>query len=97
MSETKHTPGPWKTSYTNLSVVIAENGAVVARASKLNGLVNLQANARLIAAAPELLEALESIASMYDYEASCGDLASRLYEATCLARAAIAKATGEQQ
>ena len=92
MSETKHTPGPWKTSYTNLSVVIAENGAVVARASKLNGLVNLQANARLIAAAPELLEALRPFAET--------DLTTELVSDTfgfdvLRARAAIAKATGE--
>jgi hypothetical protein len=44
-----------------------------------------------------LVEALELIASLYDYEASCGDLASRLYEARCIARAALSKATGEPQ
>jgi hypothetical protein len=37
-----------------------------------------------------LREALETIASLYDYEASCGDLASRLYEARNIARAALA-------
>lgn len=90
MSKTKHTPGPWKTSYTNLSVVIAENGAVVARASKLNGLVNLQANARLIAAAPELLEALQTVVANAP-DPYCA--ITRAVDAQC--RAAIAKATGE--
>jgi len=37
-----------------------------------------------------LEDVLESIASMYDYEKSCGDLASLLYEARCMARAALA-------
>src|SRR5690606_2674260 len=55
----------------------------------------VEANARLIAAAPELLEALEDLASLaeaamrevgeYDIEAELAD-----------ARAAIAKATGEK-
>lgn len=53
------------------------------------------ADARLIASAPELLEALESIESLYDHETSVGELASRLYQARCIARFAIAKATGE--
>ena len=90
MSKTKHTPGPWKTSYTNISVVTAENGAVVARASKLNGLMNLQANARLIAAAPDLLEALQTVVANAP-DPYCA--ITRFIDAQC--RAAIAKATGE--
>ena len=104
MSETKHTPGPWETDRNNVHLTqiatihqCLNNDWVEVWSPNALGASEeeMEANARLIAAAPDLLAALESIASMYDYEAACGDLASRLYEATCLARAAIAKATGE--
>lgn len=53
-----YTKGPWKASFTMISHVVADNGALIAKCNKLNGLVNLEANARLISAAPDLLEAL---------------------------------------
>lgn len=87
-----HTQGPW--SYIG-------NGDVVAKSEKYCGgekdiasvflTVNDEdeANARLIAAAPELLEALKVLA---DYVDECtGDNECRPLEN---ARAAIAKATG---
>lgn len=55
----------------------------------------LDANARLIAAAPELLEALETIAGLYDHEASSGENSMKLYDARSIALAVIAKARGE--
>lgn len=95
MMSTKHTPGPWKVSFTNISEVKAENGARIAKCDKLNGLVNLQANSRLVAAAPELLEALQLgkdflIGSTAWTQAQADELTEKI----C---AAIAKATGEQQ
>ena len=54
---TQHTPGPW--SVTKFNEVMASNGALVASCYKLNGLANLKANTRLIAAAPDLLVALK--------------------------------------
>lgn len=57
----QHTPGPWKVNYTKFSEVRAENGAVIAECKKLTNLVNLQANARLVAAAPDLLAALDRL------------------------------------
>ena len=60
MSE-KFTPGPWHVNYSDFSQVKAANGAIVAACNRLSHLVNLQANANLIAAAPELYEALRSI------------------------------------
>jgi hypothetical protein len=93
MSAGKHTQGPWRASFTKLTDVVADNGALIAKCERLDGLVNLQANQRLIAAAPDLLSAL------LDYVAGdcpdAGDIrANRIFAA---ARAAIAKATGEQQ
>jgi len=56
----KHTPGPWLTSYKNIGHVKAENGALIARCERLTSLVNLEANAKLVAASPDLLGALEA-------------------------------------
>lgn len=86
MSKTKHTPGPWGASGT---VVRADNGqgAVIAELGKVRD-VNL-ANAALIAAAPELLRALEDLLAVHETKRN---LAHDVWEA---ARAAIAKAEGQ--
>ena len=52
--------------------------------------VEQQANARLIAAAPELLEALKELLSALDHQISDPD---RVFRGKTAARAAIAKAT----
>lgn len=56
----KHTPGPWFVDAHNN--VLAE-GCLVAFPSVAAGLEKQEANARLIAAAPELLAALECLCS----------------------------------
>lgn len=61
-----HTPGPWKVNFKKFSEVRAENGAVVAECKNLTGLVNLQANAKLIAAAPDLLGSLIAITNQLE-------------------------------
>lgn len=53
---------------------------------------NEEADARLIAATPELLEALKNLSELYDTDEGCRNLPE--YQA---ARAAITKATGEAQ
>lgn len=59
MSNTKHTPGPWHTDGKDVWV---ENGLNVDQAS-ITRRVDTEANARLIAAAPELLDALQMLAN----------------------------------
>jgi len=87
MSNTKHTPGPWHYDPHYLTVQVDSTWmdddndkpvkCIIAR-------VNEDANARLIAAAPELLEALQDMVS--DHEC--------LSKPTIdFARRAIAKAT----
>ena len=44
----------------------------------------------------ELLKSLEKIRDLYEYETSCGELASRLYDARSISIFAISKAEGEQ-
>lgn len=89
----KHTPGPWRIGAQppNGELTIGtEQGLMVAVAT--TGLdMPTEANARLIAAAPDLLEALERIANMDSMSYHS------LESAKITARAAIAKATGGQQ
>lgn len=65
MSDTKHTPGPWETSAIGHSkdsiqwdVYGPDAGDMIA---DLSNLPNAEANARLIAAAPQLYEALQRL------------------------------------
>lgn len=96
----KHTPGPWELSiserndghgtYRNVqeSASFGDVVASVCVRHKANHTLNEagSANARLIAAAPELLEALKWTARALDKE----------HPAAIKARAAIAKAEGEK-
>ena len=95
---TQHTPGPWHVSNDmygvgNLLVagVTASNAEPIANC----GIGKTgKANARLIAAAPDLLALLQRIA---EGDVMAGDFnhAETVHEYQKLARAAIAKATGE--
>jgi hypothetical protein len=88
---TKHTPGPWalRAQADRLEVFpVNELGlrptlATIAKWSR-EGVNESNANARLIAAAPDLLAACLEVAQGYTTRGSE------------MARAAIAKATGEQ-
>lgn len=69
MSEQKHTPGPWRTGGTNngRSDWVFADGQAVADCEFLNDdRINL-ANARLIAAAPDMLEALTQCVLQLQY------------------------------
>lgn len=92
----KHTPGPWRMNYTQFSEVLAENGALIATCERLGSLTTLQANAALIAQAPELFRIATELAAIADGLANgnsgAEDKACRLADE---ARAVIAKATGE--
>lgn len=94
---TKFTPGPWSTDLKVSSqagrVVIEPDVAIVyVQSNRYDSSQSKQriANARLIATAPELLEALEWVIQCTD-----GDLPQGTYECLENARAVIAKATGE--
>lgn len=88
-----HTPGPWRVGITTDSDEIevvsdARPYVCMALPGALDGVT--EANARLIAAAPELLEAVERLVCVFggdEYE-HFGSIA--------YARAIIAKATGEK-
>lgn len=94
----KHTPGPWQLAEKyNCKDVRAVDGPYVAdcNASAAIDWRTKEANARLIAAAPELLSIAEMVDDVsdridYDPDSAFGQLVTA-------ARAAIAKATGGAQ
>mgnify|MGYP003341995656 CR=1 FL=1 len=93
-----HTPGPWKHYDDSENSVhrheIVALGKTVARIYCTNGAqIEDAANARLIAAAPDLLEALQEILEQPNYT---WDKEKILQEVKRIAGSAIAKATGEQ-
>lgn len=70
MSAAKYTPGPWRLdeignveseAVHNIAVVFSAAGQVNWGGSDFDTLAHCEANARLIAAAPELLEALKGL------------------------------------
>ena len=96
MTTTKHTPGPWRWTHGELDTVhgtlyrystISADDTEIAEVNK--HLPEHHANARLIAAAPELLEAAEWLAECV---AESTDDITQAMARTC---AAIAKARGE--
>jgi hypothetical protein len=101
-NETNHTPAPWNVQdntaepYGQLTVDSAAHGAVAICYTMEKGETVAPAecvqNARLISAAPDLLEALKVAESELRYHA-----ATRNSEALTIVRAAIQKATGGEQ
>jgi hypothetical protein len=100
----QHTPGPWEVVHAEHGIVVRTESPTktkygASRYAAIGGfdrnepdkLAEAQANARLIAAAPDLLEALKELA-VCDFGANWNDAAEW---AAIKARAAIAKATGE--
>jgi hypothetical protein len=86
-----HTPGPWKigTPPPNGEQTIGNSQGLMVAVATTGFNVPTLANARLIAAAPELLEALESMVEMVEMNGF-----GKAY-AMDIARAAIAKARGQ--
>ena len=99
----KHAPGPWmvldtpESMYAPFWIVAKSNVSLAAkmRVASIDDEPEARANARLIAAAPELLEALKQLLRQVD-ESGNGDASDFGWpSATHAARAAIAKAEGQ--
>lgn len=100
MGKTAHTPGPWRhykrDGSGHLRFVCGPHPRACALAriepipTKYLETETIDANARLIAAAPDLLEALEAFASHYPK-----GINPMLDDAAAKAHAAIARAKGE--
>lgn len=104
MKETKFTPGPWKVDPKYSRDIQAPDGLDVATCclSILNRKVTTEeesiANARLIAASPDMYEALKDLLDMLETEISAGSGLTCDFERRVLpnARSALSKARGEQ-
>lgn len=103
MSAPTHTPGPWAsldrlensrtlTHITNGAHIVCTLGT-----TRTDGSLNHSANARLIAAAPQMLEALraalEAMGDTYDARDAAGTEGEQLHDQIA---EAIAAATGEE-
>lgn len=68
----QHTPGPWKVTandgWHSSPIVIVNCEESIAQASPIGSVEEQSANAKLIAAAPELLEALQAIMELPAHE-----------------------------
>jgi hypothetical protein len=106
-NETQHTPGPWRfnenPTHADLTIWGSEGTAVVTDlGDRLTTYKQNCANARLIAAAPELLAALKSIESELSdllFQRTLDSTLPEFYavrDARNAARQAIAKAKGDQ-
>lgn len=95
----QHTAGPWR-------LIEMDGKAVGVQMGRAGGFIidagaNPEANARLIAAAPELLDALKAVEwawnagpPKHQYCACCGRWKDDGHNAVCRVRAAIQKAEG---
>lgn len=101
----KHTPGPWKVYAPEMPGTKATYGidgpqgqAVVYFGITHKDGINLLADARLIAAAPELLEALKAMIEVHGVTQAYADrnieIPQSWVEVSDIARAAIARAIG---
>jgi hypothetical protein len=101
----KHTPGPWKVGsrsngeFYKRNIAGADGYHVALTSSREDA--EVEANARLIAAAPELLEALRELQTIVNLAIADGDwiVDGACDPDACMMRAEdlIAKATGEQK
>lgn len=92
MTKAQHTPGPWmyhKQLNGSLTFFGEDGNRAILSTARL---INQEANARLIAAAPCLLDALKGMLEVFGDEFGMGD------SSVCDdARAAISKATRSKQ
>lgn len=97
MAETKHTPGPWRVSHDGIWARSPWNAevriATILRHSPLNG-IDSDANARLMAAAPEMLEVLKTTRGNIVSLGSAGALPKPYHVWLAVVDEAIAKAEG---
>src|SRR6185369_3221808 len=94
----KHTPGPWKAVNQTTSTILKQDspqGRYLFSLKEYPGIPESEANARLIAAAPDLAEAVRELLATHPAAyREPGKIDNRTDNAVKIARAAIAKAEG---
>lgn len=100
MSEGKHTPGPWTAFYKNkydewhVSLPIAGSNMKLSLCSDGIQSENQEADARLIAAAPDLLDALKRLLRFVNAHTASGEVIPAQTVEHVRSLTAIAKAEG---
>ena len=89
MANAQYTPGPWDVSFGKNDAAIHAGGTIAMIDDVMTG---WRANAALIAAAPDLLAALEALARWETCDLDAEQAAALMDEVCDMARAAIAKA-----
>lgn len=96
MREFKGTPGPWRLDKYGNVVHGQADGFGINKSVRVSGVAipgqttaEYEANTRLLAAAPELLEALRGLIALYEHDEGC-----RQIQEYKRAKAAMAKALG---
>ena len=89
-----HTPGPWGHGVNPRHILAGDDEVARAIALGTHRLEEAKANAALIAAAPDLLAALERVGCQD--EGMCGVAVEHFPDGRCFVCAAIAKARGER-
>lgn len=93
----KHTPGPWKkfdSAFPQFFVCVAGKDICKVSSGDVT-LLEAEANANLIAAAPDLLEALEALLEDEEWMDGSGWVYVRNFDKADAARKVIAKARGQ--
>lgn len=91
-TETKHTPGNWRVVISGVGLSVDCGAMTIACVNGAGG--ETKANARLIAAAPELLEAAKRVEPILERLVDRFSEDSELTESFLQIAAAIAKANG---
>ena len=89
---TKYTPGPWGLEANDSVVVMSGQAVIVGPAPDWEPFARQQANARLIASAPDLLAMLERALRLHDYDPENSQWPDKWADE---ARALIAQIKGE--
>lgn len=94
-----HTPGPWHVGQFDEQLFVSDStrnfDVCIIQPQHANPSSDARANARLIAAAPDLLEALEALVPHVLHYAAMNNAHPSAHKDAASARAAIAKAKGE--
>ncbi len=91
--KTKHTPGPWRYEESTKTIRAVHSNYWLVTMDSWDGAINNEANAQLIASAPELLEALKLLIKNHE---DIGIVNVTLDERIiAISKQAIAKAEGK--
>ncbi len=95
MSTKTHTPGPWRVHPKNNERVIQSSEDIAVMCGIFRDTIEREANARLIAAAPELLAMVKKLRNYVGHYASMPHAHPDAYKDEANARQLIRQATGD--